>query len=176
MDNPVGEPRYEIVPLHRSHDRKSFDCGIESMNTFIRQYAVQNAENFLSTTQVAIVSGRSEIIGYYTTTWATATFAEVPVRGVSKQSSFPVGLLAQLAVDRGHQQKGLGGVLLVDALSRFLRTTKLNPFPAVVLDLREPGLRSYYEKYGFVLCDASEGRMYLPTKTLMQMEALLSVP
>lgn len=87
-----------------------------------------------------------------------------------KRYPFQVGLIAQLAVDRRFQGRGLGGVLLLDALSRFEQLDRINPIPAVVLDLREPSLRAFYERYGFVSCGQSAPeRMYLMTKTIRRM-------
>lgn len=36
------------------HDRQSFDCGVSSLNDFLKKYAGQNAEEDISRTFVAI--------------------------------------------------------------------------------------------------------------------------
>lgn len=58
-------PYYE--PLATHHDRASFDCGEESLNTFLQQRARQNADRNLGVTHVAVPEpDSSQILGYYT--------------------------------------------------------------------------------------------------------------
>lgn len=109
-------PRFQIVTLTREQDRGAFDCGVPAMNEFLQRYALQNEENHLSRTQVCLIEGTGQIAGFYTTGWSTVQFTEIPQRGMPKRYPFQVGLIAQLAVDRRFQGRGLGGVLLLDAL------------------------------------------------------------
>ena len=39
----VLKPEY-IAPLQKAHDRKSFDCGSEDLNRYLREQARQDAE------------------------------------------------------------------------------------------------------------------------------------
>ena len=41
-------------PVGRHHDRRSFDCGVEDLNTYLRRYARQNHESGGAKTFVAV--------------------------------------------------------------------------------------------------------------------------
>lgn len=159
-----------IMTLSPDFDRTRFDCGVPSLNEYLAKYARQNEENHLTRTRIALDPAVGCIAGYYTTGFATVTFEEIPERGLPKKYPFTVGLLAQLAVDKDFQGQGLGRLLLFDALARFEQADSLSAIPAVVLDLREPSLRSYYERLGFVNCGSTAPqRMYLLMKTIAKM-------
>jgi GNAT superfamily N-acetyltransferase len=169
---PEGETAtdFRIVPLSRDLDRAAFDCGVPHMNEYLQRYALQNEENHLTRTRVALAPDSGQVAGFYTTGWATVTFQEIPERGLPKKYPFHVGLLVQLAVDVRSQGRGLGSLLLLDVLARFELADRINPIPAVVLDLREEALRPFYEKFGFVSCGSSAPqRMYLLMKTIIKM-------
>ena len=44
---------FEIDVLSRQYQRDSFDCGQSDLNTFLKQYAIQQQGRFLSQTYVA---------------------------------------------------------------------------------------------------------------------------
>ena len=55
-----------IELLSRRHDRQSFDCGVASLNDFLKKHARQNAEEDISRTYVAICPPSLRILGFYT--------------------------------------------------------------------------------------------------------------
>ncbi len=67
-----------IETLAARHDRKSFDCGEESLNIFLKQYAKQNAEKGLGRTFVAVKENEPKIYGYYTISSSSFGFEIVP--------------------------------------------------------------------------------------------------
>ena len=54
--------RIEILQTH--HQRKSFNCGQDDLNKFIKQYASQHQKSGTSKTYVA-VDHASNVIGFY---------------------------------------------------------------------------------------------------------------
>ena len=131
----------DIVRLTRQWNRADFDCGVPAMNDFIQRYALQNEENHLSRTCLAT---------------ARATARPDISTGTEERR-----------VDRSYQGRGMDGILLLDALARFELLDRINPIPAVVLDLREEVLRPFYARYGFVACgESAPNRMYLLMKTI----------
>lgn len=159
-----------IIPLSPDVDRAAFDCGIPTMNDYLLRYAGQNEENHLARTRIALDRTTGRIVGYYTTSFAQVSFEHIPARGLPKRYPFTVGLLAQIAIDQRYQGQGWGKLLLFEALARFEQADGISAIPAVVLDLREPRLRAYYARFGFVNCgDTAPERMYLLMKTIAKM-------
>ena len=75
-------------------------------------------------------------------------------------------LLGRLAVDRSYQGKGLGAVLLGDALMRPARA-ELGVF-AMVVDAKDDAAQRFYERYGFTRLPGEAHRLYLPIATAIR--------
>jgi ribosomal protein S18 acetylase RimI-like enzyme len=58
-------------------------------------------------------------------------------------------LLARLALDRTLQGRGLGGVLLADAMTRVVVATQTVAARFVVVDALDESAVTFYEHYGF---------------------------
>ena len=104
---------FRIEALSKYHDRKGFDCGEESLNTFLRQFARQNDEKGLGRTYVAVKEGDPKIYGYYTLSSNSIGFETVP----DKLPRYPVPVihLGRLAVVPGQQRE----VQLIEFGERF---------------------------------------------------------
>jgi len=105
----------------------------------------------------------SEIAGYYTLTATSIALTELPLPVVKKLPRYPVvpaALLGRLAVARSYQERGLGGVLLTDALKRSARA-EMGVF-AMVVDAKDEAAQAFYEHYGFVRLSGETRRLFLP--------------
>ena len=56
---------FVVEPLGKKHQRQNFDCGEESLNLFLKNYARQNSERGLGKTFVAVLPGKTGVCGYY---------------------------------------------------------------------------------------------------------------
>ena len=113
----------QVRALTGNHDRQGFDCGRQELNGWLRQVARQHQDKMLSKTFVAV---REEaptcICGYYALTLAELENRHLPETWHKKlPRRIPGVRLGRLAVDRQYQGKGLGELLLVDALTRARR-------------------------------------------------------
>jgi hypothetical protein len=104
------------VPIDRSHDTASFDCGVAPLNEYLKKYALLNHQNRSARTYVAMRASR--LIGYYTLAAGSVSRSEVPPRVAQGLGQYPVPitLLARLAVDDSAKGKGLGRGLLKDTV------------------------------------------------------------
>ncbi|WP_309710681.1 GNAT family N-acetyltransferase [Armatimonas sp.] len=137
----------ELLQPH--HDRKSFDCGKESLNRFLQQQARQNADRNVGVTHVVVAeSGDSKILGYYTLVTRTVESQIVPAK---KLPSGPVGvvLLGRLAVDKDAQGQGLGKRMLLRAMKQTEETSRTIGIFALVLDALDEQARSWYLSLGW---------------------------
>jgi len=156
-----------IEPLSSQHDRSTFDCGEPSLNTYLRQYARQNDEKGLGRTYVAVASGETRVEGYYTISTGAVTFEQVPEK--LPRYPIPVVHLGRLAVGLHTQGKGLGEVLLIDALKRAAQASEQLGIYAVEVYAINEGARSFYLRYGFTpLLD--QLHLYLPMKTIRKLK------
>jgi GNAT superfamily N-acetyltransferase len=156
-----------VEQLGKIHQRQNFDCGEESLNLFLKNYARQNDEKGLGKTYVAVQPGENEILGYYTLSSGSVSFENVPEK--LPRYPTPTAHLGRLAVDVRQKGKGLGEFLLIDALARVARVSdQLGIYAVEVYALNESAKR-FYLKYGFTELIDDEKHLYTTLKTVRQL-------
>ncbi len=141
----------QVRPLTGDHDRQGFDCGRQELNDWLRQVARQHQDKGLSKTFVA---AREElparICGYYALTLAELENRNLPEALRKKlPRRIPGVRLGRLAVDRQYQGKGLGELLLVDALTRAQRIYAEVGGIGLFVDALDEQAAGYYRNFGF---------------------------
>ncbi len=165
-----------------SHDRVSFNCGEEELNTFIKQQALRHMKANISRTMVLAESDKQVssnqdkqtkqgISAFYTIAPSSISRQQLPKNQAKKLPSYPIPvfLLAQLAIDEEQQGTGLGKITLVKALEHLYRINVHMRAYAVVVDCLNKEAEGFYGKFGFeYLCENGNGRvrLYLPMKQL----------
>ena len=137
-------------PLSRRHNRAGFDCGVESVNRYLRESARQHTSRELALTTVLVAEPEAvEIIGFHTLIMSTVSCDHLPVKGLPRNQPAPVVLLAQFGVNVGHQGKGMGKRLLYDALARSLLASEQVGCLGVALHAANEKARDFYIGRGF---------------------------
>src|SRR5689334_7399032 len=112
---------YLTVPLHSSHKKEKFSCGKPLLDTYLHKQAKQDVKRKLSACFI-LPDQENNVKGYYTLSSASIERRFLPEEIIKKLPSsyydLPVILLGRLAVNSEHQGKGLGELLLLDALKR----------------------------------------------------------
>jgi GNAT superfamily N-acetyltransferase len=104
-----------------------------------------------------------QIAGFYTlaaTSVALEALSPEIAKRLPRYPVVPAALLGRLAVDRSFQGRGLGSVLLADALMRVARS-ELGVF-ALLVDAKYEAAQRFYEHFGFVLLQGGNRRLCLP--------------
>lgn len=141
-----------IVSLTREPDRKHFDCGDDSVTTFLREGALHDQKLLLSRTSVLIdeQADPTRIIGFHTLLVSTVGQETIPDDRSRIKRRIPVILLGQLGVDLGFQGMNYGNLLLTDVEFRVADISKHVGIRCLALDARNERLAKWYEKRGFV--------------------------
>ena len=155
-----------IEQLSSDHDRRSFTCGVGALDEYLRRFARQHAATNISRTYVAVDS--ATIRGYYSLAMAGIRRDNLPVKHSDRFPNFPlpVARLARLAVAELHQRKGLGELLLADALQRCLRLSDEIGMVGVVVDAKDEHSRGWYERYEFERLPDSPLTLWIPTASI----------
>lgn len=153
------------------HDRKSFDCGVEELNIFLKQHANQNQSKNMSKTYVAVVvsaNDHKKIYGYYTLSAGHIECDQLPENIKSKLPKYPIpiGRIGRLAVDKEYKGQGIGGFLLHDALTNVLNIADKMGVFAVVVDAKNEDAKLFYKKYGFTELQQSALTLFLTIDTI----------
>jgi GNAT superfamily N-acetyltransferase len=155
--------QFRVERLSGVHDSKDFSCGSAPLDRYLGEQASQDVKRRVATCFVAVGVETGEVAGYYTLAAAgvalTALAPDV-VRKVPRYPVIPAVLMGRLAVDQKYQGRGLGSVLLGDALIRTARS-ELGVF-AMLVDAKDESAQRFYEHYGFSLLPGEERRLCLP--------------
>ncbi|OGS76514.1 MAG: GNAT family N-acetyltransferase [Gallionellales bacterium GWA2_55_18] len=156
-----------ILPLAGNHNRQGFDCGRQELNDWLRQVARQHQDKGLSKTFVAAREEAPDLIcGYYALTLAELENHHLPEAWRKKlPRRIPGVRLGRLAVDRQYQNKGLGELLLVDALIRAQRIYTEAGGIGLFVDALDGQAAGYYRRFGFEASPDNPLLLFLSAKT-----------
>lgn len=148
MSRPTDCPTPK--PLEKAFTREVFDCGVEPLNEYLRKFALQNQKNDAARTYV-VVDAEKKILGYYTLVFGSVATEDAPGDISSRLGRYPIPviLIARLAVDLSVKGKGLGGILLRDALLRAVQAAEIAGLRAIMVEAKDETARSFYENLGF---------------------------
>ena len=163
---------YLTVPLTPVHRKIDFRCGNDLLDNYLHNQAKQDAKRYLSVCFIMPTEGNA-IKGYYTLSNAGIDKNLLPEDLKNKLPfnylNLPATLLGRLAVDLTFKRKGIGELLLMDALKRSYNTSlKSIASMAVVVDPIDDNAVNFYKKYGFIVLPDS-GKMFLAMKTISQL-------
>jgi GNAT superfamily N-acetyltransferase len=154
---------FRIVPLSSGHDRSRFSSGSPPLDRYFREQASQDVKRRIATCFVALSVQTGDVAGFYTLTATSIALSALAPDIAAKLPRYPVvpaALLGRLAVARDYQGKGLGGVLLANAVLRTARV-ELGVF-AMLVDAKDDAAQRFYEHHGFTLLRGAERRLCLP--------------
>lgn len=158
--------------LDKKHNRENFDCGKELLNNYLKTQAGQDIKRKLAVCFVLTDKETNKIQGYYTLSNYSIPLSSFPEQIQKKlpksYTSIPTTLLGRLAIDKNQQGKGIGKILLIDALKRSYGISQEIGSFAVVVDPIDENAEKFYKKYDFIKLPAS-GKMFIATKTLQEL-------
>lgn len=161
----------EFLGAH--HDRKSFDCGKEPFNRFLREQARQNADRHLGVTYVVVPTpGSSQIQGYFTLVTRTVESQQLPTTK-KRLPTGPIGviLLGRLAVDQRFQGQKLGQRMLLRAMAQVEHAGQQVGVYALVLDTIDEQARDWYLSldFGFQPLPENPERLFVTLAFIQQL-------
>jgi GNAT superfamily N-acetyltransferase len=161
----------KVVPVSKAIAKKPFNCGIEELNRYFKQFAFPNDKKNIGKTFVAIShTDLLQPLGYYTVSMAQILFSELPEdlkKGLPKYP-IPAMRIGKLAIDMQYQKKGLGSFLLRDALLRAIRISSEIAIYCILVDALNEKAKNFYLKFGFIPFPATPLTLVLPLKTIIQ--------
>ena len=141
---------FRTETLSPMHSVGQFDCGETALNGYLKKYALQSQS--AGAARIYVVLLNAQVIGYYSLSAGSVEAAAASTRmikGLAGNQPVPIILLGRLAVDSTQQGRGLGTLLLRDAILRFLQAAEMIGARALLIHAKNDQLAQYYGRYGF---------------------------
>lgn len=158
----------QVELLSRQHDRKGFDCGESELNDYLAKTARQHIEKGVSRTFVLVDSDQPEkILAFFTLAACEVVTGGLPTNLARKYpAKAPAAKLARLAVSSDQQRRGLGGVMMVEAMKRTLAVAENIGIIGFFVDAKNPRAVAYYRQFGFIGLPNNPLELFLPLDSL----------
>ena len=170
MTRVQSAPRFELLTVH--HDVETFSCEEESLNRFLRERALRDMRSRTSATRVLLGDSPTEIIGYYTLSAASIPFDRIPralTRKLTRYPTHPATLWARLARDVRWRGKGMGELLVVDAIRRAYTQTAHVGSAFIIVDALNDRAAKMYQSLGFTPFHDTPSQLFTPMSTIEQL-------
>jgi predicted GNAT family N-acyltransferase len=165
-----AKPQYIVQPLGKQN-RAAFHCGDEPLDKYFLERASRDVrENLSAVFVLLVVSAPDAVLGYYTLSTLRIDTGDIPDelrKRTGRYKNVGAILIGRLAVAKEHPGKGLGEILLMDALKKSLDSTKNIAAFAVVVDAIDEKAEAFYGKYGFM--PLHENRLFFPMTAIQQL-------
>ncbi len=153
-----------IEPLGSDRNRAAFDCGNESLDRYIRTQASQDIRRGIARVFVAVTPGEpNRIAGFFTLSAAWVMASDLPPDAAKRlpRHPIPAALVGRLAVDRGFARRGLGSILLADAVNKTLAAAETVAMAVIIVDPIDDAARAFYAAFGFHSLQGPRQQMFL---------------
>lgn len=160
----LADGSIRIEPLDAIHDRAGFGCGNGSLDRYLREQANQDTRRGVARIFIAVEPSQpTRIAGFFTLSAASVVAAELPSEVAKRLPRHPVpaALIGRLAVDRRFARRGLGTILLADAVSKAMVAAETVAMTVVVVDPIDDMARAFYSAFGFRSLQGPQNRMFL---------------
>jgi GNAT superfamily N-acetyltransferase len=153
------------------HRRDAFDCGVESLNVWLRRYAGQNRRGDTAATWV-MSDIDHQVVAYASLCMSSVDLSRAPEQlRKGAPARVPVLLLGRLAVDQRHRGMGVGTTLVRHVLLTAVEVNAKAACRAVVANALDAEARSWWQHLGFTAFsddarDPAHDDLYLRTRDI----------
>lgn len=159
--------RFAFEVLGSQHDRATFSCGQPDLDVWFRQRAGQDQRRNVARVFVA-TDDELGVVGFYSLGAFTLTLTDLPAevaRTLPRYDAIPAALIGRPARDQRVRGKGVGELLLADAIGRILDAARTLAVFAILVDAKDAPAARFYAEFGFRPFPNRPERMFLLTST-----------
>jgi ribosomal protein S18 acetylase RimI-like enzyme len=143
----------------------SFSFGVRRIDDYLRQGLMLQEHNLARLFVALEPPKKAAVIGYYAMhNMHIDAEALPPPASLSLRRDAVVGAvyIVMFAVDKQHQNRGVGTVLFANALRRVKRISEETGTAVVVLDALNERAEAFYRRFGFETLVSGTRRLFLP--------------
>jgi predicted GNAT family N-acyltransferase len=167
LDRAKDEPNYYFESLGEQHDRAAFSCGNEALDQYFRGDPIRQDVSRRVTNAFVLTPDGKFVAGFYTLSPISILSVDLPPSLQKKLPKRPIGatLIGRMGRNLSLRGKGVGEMLLMDALHKAWQASKLVSCWAVVVDAKE-GARDFYMENEFTPFATQPDRLFLLMKKI----------
>ena len=152
-----------LGPLGKHHDRSKFSCGQAELDDWFRRRASQDERRNIARVFVA-VNPDLGVVGFYSLSSFKLDLDDLPeelARKLPRYDGVPAALIGRLARDSRVRGKGIGELLVADAVRRILSAAHSLAVFAIMVDAKNERAATFYEGFGFRRFPMRSDRLFL---------------
>jgi ribosomal protein S18 acetylase RimI-like enzyme len=152
-----------IEPLGGRHDRSAFSCGQPDLDDWFQRRAGQDERRNVARVFVAVDSDLG-VVGFYSLSSFKLEIDDLPepvARKLPRYDGVPAALIGRLARDSRVRGKGIGELLLADAVRRILGAAQSLAVFAILVDAKDEHAAAFYEGFGFQRFPLNRNKLFL---------------
>ncbi|MGH8865202.1 MAG: GNAT family N-acetyltransferase [Burkholderiales bacterium] len=150
--------------LGKQHDRSKFSCGQAELDDWFRRRAGQDERRNVARVFVAVDSDLG-VVGFHSLGAFKLDLDVLPEEIARKlpryENGLPAALIGRLARDLRVHGKGVGALLVADAMRRILGASQTLGVLAIVVDAKNERAATFYEGFGFRRFPQRPNRLFL---------------
>ena len=166
------DPDLKLESLSPQHNRAGFSCGVESLDHYLKTQAGQDVRRKANAVFVLIdLKTPNQILGYYTLCATALAQGDVPFTARKNVPSYPLvsaTLIGRLAVSEIYHGRGLGALILADAVQRAYVSASSIGSCMLVVDAIDERAAAFYQANGFIRLPDSM-RLVLPFSSISKL-------
>lgn len=159
---------YHSTGLAAEHEIDSFDCGVASLNDWLRSHAMQAQRADITRTYVRTESpSKVDVLAYFSFSPDRVAREELTSGQAGGQSGqVPAYLLARLALDKSLHRQGLGTDLLTDALGRLVGASRIYAGRLILVDAVDDAAANFYAEHNFKPVKSNPRKLVIKMSTV----------
>jgi len=157
---------FRFESLGDGHDRAAFCCGDDALDRYFQTQATQDIRRRIANCYVVVEVATGRTAAYYTLSAASIPLVDLPAdeaRRLPRYPAVPAVRIGRLAVDRRFQRRGLGELMLMNAVHR--TTRGVAAAFALLVDAKNDRAAAFYRRYGFRPVAGQPMTLFLPLAT-----------
>lgn len=146
----MTEAPFRFAALSNEHNRGAFRCGNDALDRYLQTQATQDIRRRIANCFVVVEAATGHIAAYYTLSAASIPLVDLPAeeaRRLPRYPTVPAVRIGRLAVDQRFQRRGIGELMLADAVFRTIQDSAA-AF-ALVVEAKNDQAVAFYERQGF---------------------------
>ena len=157
---------FRFEALGETHDRATFCCGDDALNRYFQTQVTQDIRRRITNCFVVVEVATGHVAAYYTLSAASIPLVDLPpdeIKRLPRYPTLPAVRIGRLAVGQRFQRRGLGELMLMNAVHRTMQDAAA-AF-ALLVDAKNDLVAGFYRRYGFRLIAGKPRTLFLPLAT-----------